>query len=252
MNEYHNDTTRISKSGLDLIRKAPRLYEFKYLEKNAETDSKALLLGRAFHDIILQPDLFSKQFVIKPEFHGAGSRVESEKWDHLHRDKDVLTLKEYAQVIGMKNSVFKHPKASKLLSSGIAEKTFYFTEPMTGAKCKIRPDFISDMNFVVDLKSTEDASEYGMKKSIRKFRYDVQNAFYMDGLESNGISPKGFIFIFVEKTAPYLVNLCVLSNDLIEHGRNTYQEDLFTYVNCLESGEWGGYGDDIVEIGMDW
>lgn len=248
---YHKDTTRISKSGLDLIAKAPALYEWKYLKGNTDNDTSTLIFGRAFHDYVLQPEIFKKNYVIKPIFKGTGSRQASEAWDQNNQGKDIISMKEYEHIIGMDKSLRSHPKVVKLLQSGMAEKTFFFTEPMTGANCKIRVDWLSDHGYVLDLKSTDDASKAGIKKSVRKFRYHVQDAFYTDGLERNKIVIKGFIFAFVEKNPPYLVNLCVLSPEYVEQGRNTYQDNLHTYMECLESGVWDGYGTDIIQIEMD-
>jgi exodeoxyribonuclease VIII len=249
---YHKDTTRISKSGLDKIAKAPALYEWKYLKGGNDDDTQTLIFGRAFHDYVLQRDVFMKNYVIKPIFKGIGSRKESEQWDYYHQNKDVVSIKEYEHIIGMDKALRAHPKVAKILRSGMAEKTFNFVEPMTGAPCKIRPDWISDLGYVLDLKSTDDASTSGIKKSVRKYRYYVQDAFYTDGLERNGIIIKGFIFAFVEKKPPYLVNVCVLSPEYVEHGRNTYQDNLLTYMESLETGVWGGYGTDIIQIEMDW
>lgn len=252
MNEYHRDTTRISKSGLDLIHKAPRLYEYKYLESHGDEDTSAFLLGRAVHDKILQPELFNRQYVVKPLFVGSGSQISSNKFEAENSDKSILSQKEFETVLGMTESVLAHPIASKILKRGIAEKIFKFTDTETGVNCKIRPDFISDLNLIADIKTTDDASDFGVKKSIRKFRYYVQDAFYTDGLERNGVQVDGFVFIFVEKKPPYLVSIHTISEEYREFGRETYRNDLKIYADCLESGKWPGYSELVNVIEMDF
>ena len=57
--EYHLDTTRISKSGLDLIQKSPAHYYYRYLSgQHEERSSKALEIGSAVHAAVLEPELF--------------------------------------------------------------------------------------------------------------------------------------------------------------------------------------------------
>jgi hypothetical protein len=52
---YHTDTTRISKSGLDLINRAPALYYERYLNPTAEPqkETPALIIGSAVHCAVL-------------------------------------------------------------------------------------------------------------------------------------------------------------------------------------------------------
>ena len=58
---------------------------------------------------------------------------------------------------------------------------------------------------VVDLKSTIDASARGFAKSVRTYGYAFQCAWYLEeGLQPNGEKPTEFIFLAVEKKAPYL------------------------------------------------
>jgi hypothetical protein len=50
-----------------------------------------------------------------------------------------------------------------------------------------------------------------------------------------------FIFIAVEKEAPFNVELYELDNDAIERGRQEYLDDIETLKDCKESGEYPGY-----------
>lgn len=114
---------------------------------------------------------------------------------------------------------------------------------MTGAKCRIRPDWLSSEGFIVDVKSTTDASESAFANSIVRYRYHVQDAFYSDGVEKAlGKKPKGFVFIAVEKTAPYAVGVYIMPENGQELGREAYLQDLASYQKCLETGNWHGYG----------
>jgi hypothetical protein len=249
---YHLDTSRISKSGLDLIDKAPAKYYAKYLDKNfpAPKDKKHFNFGSALHSSILENDLFRSEYIVSPEFSGSGSQAKKAEFDQMNIGKKQITLLEYKSILGMAEAVKSNKKAYKLLFDGIAENQFNWLDDDTGAKCKCKPDFLNSDNYIIDLKSTDDASEAGFKRSGRKFRYFVQDPFYTDGLEKNGIRVKGFIFIAVEKEYPFLVNLFIYDKEDQNLGREIYKENLKTWLNCKNSGIWPGYGDDIKSLNI--
>lgn len=256
MNEnekYHEDTSRISKSGLDLISKAPKKYWERYLNPNRkpQKQTRALIEGEAFHTYVLEPDLFQKTFVVEPHFSGKGARESRANFELNNQGKKIISLECFQMVSGMKDAIERHPIARKLLSKGIAERQFNFTEPSTGARCKIKPDWtaqIENKNILVDLKSTEDASPRAFGVSAAKYRYHVQGAFYSDGANLNGLNVDSFIFIAVEKTPPYLVNVFYLDELDTDLGRRTYIQDCKTYLECKELNEWPGYDEKITPL----
>lgn len=252
--QYHNDTTSISKSGLDLIRSAPALYHYRYLQKNKpENESTdAMVFGSAFHLYILEPEKIEKELIVKPIFKGTGSRKRSEEWDAINTDKIVVSLQTYKHIVGMRDAVINHPIAYKLLFSGQAEKEFRWIDEVTGVNCKCKPDFLNDKHDIVDLKSTEDASDYGFPKSARKFRYHVQAPFYLDGVRKNGINAGQFYFIAVEKKPPYLVNVFSYDEYELDLGRDIYREDLQKYKECKENNKWPGYEPTIKPLTVNY
>ncbi len=136
------------------------------------------------------------------------------------------------------------------LKDGEAERTYEWDDPETGAPCKCRVDWItSDGKTVVDLKTTNDASERGFISSARKFRYDVQSAFYLDGIEeATGVRPERFVFMCVEKEAPYAVGLYEIDSESVELARLKYQDDLRVWQECRTIGYYPGYTNEIVTV----
>jgi len=143
-----------------------------------------------------------------------------------------------------------------LLSDGAAEVSA-FTE-LNGVKCKARADYLiqsgSYAGTIIDLKKTRDASPDGFYRSVEKFRYDVQAAFYTAVFESTlstVVDPTGwpinggFIFIAVEDTSPNLVQCYELDIDCIDAGVRAYTDDLKTLQECRATGEWPGYSTAI-------
>lgn len=176
-----------------------------------------------------------------------------EEWQQNNPGRIVLSPEGWEQLHGMASAVHNHPAAGALLTSvpGAAEKSVYWIDPTTGVLCRCRPDWWRDDNLIVDLKTTEDASPEGFAKSIANWRYDVQAAYYLDGIQqATGKRPKAFVFIAVEKKPPFAVGVYVLDGETLEIGRAQYQQDLRAFSECERSGEWPGYGDKIQTINM--
>lgn len=245
--EYHNDITRISNSGLSLINKSPAKYEHRYLKGNKQKDTKALTFGSAFHSFILEPDKFNNEFVIMPKYSGTGKYKLIEAFKSDNSQKTIITTEDYVDIVGMSKSIKNHRIANELVTdAGFSEKRFDWTDSDTGAPCKIKPDrYNTTKDIIIDLKSTDDASEEQFKFSAKKYRYHIQAPFYFDGLVANGFKPDIMVFIAVEKTPPYLVNCFFYAKDEMEYGRQIYKDDLAVYMECKKNNKWPGYPEGI-------
>lgn len=237
IDQYHNITDRISKSGLDKIAKSPAHF------KTPQIETDAMRIGRITHEFILE----GVQNVVTSPFDSFRTK-EAREWRDS-QTKPIITTSELETIYAMREAVLRHPEAARLLSDGQAEQTFFFDEPTTGAPCRCRTDWMTSDGVVVDLKTTTDASPKGFAKAVWKFRYHVQDAFYTDGIEaSTGCRPTDFVFIAVEKTAPFGVGVYRLSEGLREEGRELYLEDVKTWQECMSRNEWPAYSDEIIEI----
>ncbi len=250
--EYHADTSRISKSGLDIIAKSPLHYwEAKLNPKRLpERETPALIFGRAAHLAILEPMLLRDEFAIEPEFNLRTNqgKADYQIWLETIGSKSVIDREQYDAVMRVRDAVHRHPAAAELLNSGKPEQTFVWTDQDTGAACKLRADWITSDRIVTDIKTTEDASPEEFGRSAAKYRYHVQGAYYTDGLEANGFRPEAFVFVAVEKKPPFAVAVYFLDNTAIERGREIYKRDLGVYTSCRESGIWHGYSNQATAL----
>ena len=248
--EYHASPA-ISKSGLDLIRKAPALY--KWRRENPSEPTPAMRLGSLTHTAALEPDLFAATVIARPE--GIDRRTSAGKADWavfeiMAAGREILTGEEIDKLNAIRRAVYAHPAAAKALAGSptIEQSIFWDAD---GIACRCRPDAVTERGVIVDLKTTRDASPEGFAKSIVQYRYHVQAAFYSDGYEAAfGSPPRGFVFIAVETEPPYLVAVYVASEAMIQRGRVDYQTDLDTFRRCQESGTWPGYSDAPLTIDL--
>ena len=243
--EYHAHPA-ISKSGLDRIDQSPAHYR-AWLESPRET-TPALTFGSAAHAYLLERDVFDESYVVMSEKIDRRTKAGKESWEAFQADangREVLTLDDMATLAAMNASVGQHPIAEELLDSGAGKAEVSFFSELWGVSVKCRPDWLREDGIVVDLKTTDNAGPNAFAKSCAKWRYHVQAAFYSDVLANEGIDVKAFIFIAVEKAAPYAVGVYELDMDSLEAGREAYQRNLDTYKRCLDTGHWPAYSHSI-------
>lgn len=262
--EYHADISHISKSGLDLIDRSPLHYWSKYLDPSREAEERKqhFIIGTAVHAAILEPHLFEQAYfrlddaAICAEIGGAKPRATTryKEWFAgqlaASHGKQILGNEDYVHCLRMRDAVWTHPAAQMLLERGYREQSFFFNELQTGAPTKIRPDNLNDhLRWIVDVKTTDDARPTAFGRSFFSYRYHVQSALLLDGMNQiDEVGWNGVAFIAVEKEPPYAVGVYYASEQDIEDGRIEYRRNLATYMECRQTGEWPAYGDSLTPI----
>jgi exodeoxyribonuclease VIII len=248
--EYHASPA-ISKSGLDLIRKAPALYRWR--QANPIEQTPAMRLGTLTHTVVLEPDLFERETAVRPE--GIDRRTSAGKlaWAEFELEaagREIISEEEWTKLAAIRDAVRSHPAASKALAgSPVIEQSIFWDADDIACRC--RPDCVTERGVIVDLKTTRDASPEGFAKSVAQYRYHVQAAFYSDGYKAAfGEAPRGFVFIAVETEPPYLVAVYVASETMTSRGRIEYQADLDTFRECLASDCWPGYSSSPLTLDL--
>ncbi|MDP2762198.1 MAG: PD-(D/E)XK nuclease-like domain-containing protein [Sideroxyarcus sp.] len=245
--DYHAGE-EISHSGIVKLLKSPEHY-LQY--KNGEDESTpAMEFGSAFHAFILEPEVFAKEYVLVPKFdkRTTAGKEAAAKWDEENVGKTPLAADQIEALTAMRTSVSKHVGASKLLSKGEAESSLFWTDEITGLKCRIRPDWYSQQSedwlvdgHVTDLKSCVSANKTDFAKAAANLGYDIQAAFYIDGVKAVTGKSVDFVFIAVEKTAPYSTACYKASQEMIEVGRAKYRGALELLKWCQENKQYPGY-----------
>lgn len=248
-NKEYRDREGISSTELKRMAVSPAHYKW-FKDNPIDSDTTALMFGRAAHKFILENEYFYTEFAVAPKCDNR-TKVGKEEWASFveaNQGKDILTIDQYDQLVAMREALMNTPFASKLLV-GDHEKSFFWDDEETGLKCKCRPDsFNEKLGICIDYKTSENAETTAfMNKSI-KLNYDLQAAYYLDGLKAN--LDKDFIFVFIaqEKKPPYSVNILQCSDEYIKSGRDLYKSMLETYKRCTETGNWYGYLGENGEI----
>ncbi|EOF5706502.1 exodeoxyribonuclease VIII [Salmonella enterica] len=244
-NEAYHAGPGVSKSQLDDIADTPAIYLWR---KNAPVDTektKTLDTGTAFHCRILEPEEFSKRFIIAPEFNRRTSAGKEEEKTFLEEcartGRTVFTAEEGRKIELMYQSVMALPLGQWLVeSAGYAESSVYWEDPETGILCRCRPDkIIPEFHWIMDVKTTADIQRF--RTAYYDYRYHVQDAFYSDGYRAQFGEIPTFVFLVASTTAEcgrYPVEIFMMGEDAKLAGQREYRRNLQTLAECLNNDEW--------------
>lgn len=159
-------------------------------------------------------------------------------------DRTPLTYDEMQTIIGMNKSLMANPTAKALIDKGEKEQSFFWTNPRTNLELKCRPDIYihrDGLNIIADLKSTTSSDTRNFTNECIRLGYDVQAAMYTEGLNTAMPGNYTFMFIAVEKSPPYAVNVMEMDPEVVGYGKVRYEDLLILYQECRASGNWYGY-----------
>lgn len=244
---YHS-SEHLGKSQLFKMSKSPAHFK-EALEAPVEK-TKALIVGSAFHCLVLEPEKFESEYCVMPQgYDGRTASGKAFKKAAEDRGLEILTFDEYEMISGMATSVLSDPYC-QLLLSGEKEMSYYWTDEDTGVNVKCRPDCRTDLkncSAIVDLKSCENAQIDAFIRDIFKYGYDLQAAQYTTGVELFEKKSHKFVLIAVEKKSPYAV--LVLDFDEVFNGEekaiikgvDKFREYLGLVAECRMTEIWYDY-----------
>lgn len=253
--QYHAHPA-VGHSELVRIMRSPAHF-LEYIN-NPPEPTPAMEFGTAAHTAILEPDRFGQTYVVAPKFdrRTKEGKAQAEAWEAANTGKTALTADQMDAIQKMVANIKAHNGAAGLLANGLAEMSGFWIDQETGIECKCRPDFMSmdgeTVVGIVDVKTCVDASADGFGRAIASLRYDVQAAFYHDGLKALTGREVPFYFIAVEKDAPYAVAVYEATDEVIKVGRAKYRAALQLLKWCRDNDQWPGYqpNGEIEEINL--
>lgn len=249
MEEYHKQAAIGSSSIRTLITRSPAHYLWDKTNPSESTPTQ--VFRSAIHSAILEPELFERDMIVKPEFAGTGSRKAADEWHLANHGKIILKREQHDCVVGILEAIKSHPLASKIVGAGRAEESIFWTDIFTGIECKARFDFLHEGQFVVDVKTTLDASYVAFKKDIANHGYHIQAAHYLESARhAFGEQYDKFLILAVEVEPPYCISLFLIDENSIAEGRALRLMALKKLVTCIKTGIFPGYCQQIINIDL--
>lgn len=217
--------------------------------------TKAMQFGSSFHALIGEPKLFKELYVACPKgMIRNETHAKYKEFLAANPGKTVLTQDEWDGLNGMLESVLNNGLALRLLTGGVAESSYFWTDAETGVGLKCRPDYYRANDAIVDLKTAEDAGEYAFVKSLTDYGRHIQTAVYLDGLTAvTGREHRVFVHLVIEKKPPYAIAIYSLDDMSIDQGRREYRKLLGQYAYLEKVGEWPAYPEEVKAVSLpDW
>lgn len=223
----------------------------------AHEPTAAMIFGSAVHCAILEPDEFANRYTKAPQVDRR-TKAGKDAWtahQEANADRISLTPDEWQQANDLRDSVWVYNTIGKTLLGNAThnEVSAAWHDDKTGHLCKGRIDKLAKVDgwsTLIDLKTTEDASAGAFPKSIHKYGYHRQAAFYLDGLDRLAKGNRRFVILAVEKSPPYCCATYEVDEASIEEGRKLYREALNTYAACKANNHWPGYPSKIQPISI--
>lgn len=214
----------------------------------------AQAFGTAFHTAVLEPSDFDKRYTVAPKIDRRTTKGKEEWAAFLaaNKGRETLTRDEMGAIQDMAQSVHEHGTAGKMLASATMREASAFWQE-SGVLCRARFDALTKYDgwsWVVDLKSAADASPEAFRRSVTKWGYHRQAAWYLRGAYALAPVRRRFAFIVVEKTPPHAVAVYELTDDAIEQGGAECEEAFAALVRARDTNTWPGYPDEVVEIDL--
>lgn len=247
-NEHHHQSFEaISSSGLKEFLDSPYTYlSSVYDRQNGinKKPSRSMKFGTIAHQMILEPEVFRKNFIVMPDFgdqRKKENKLTKELWlMDIPKSAVLFTSQdEYDDFIGVVSAIANHKKARDIFKEGVSEVSGFFKHEKTGILCRIRPDFIStrkDLNLFLDLKTARDSSYRGFQKAIWEYRYDIQLALYREGIKQiTGHYPEHSGWVVVENKRPYEVAIYTASESTLSIGEMWLDYAMNRLKKCLET-----------------
>jgi hypothetical protein len=185
--------------------------------------------------------------------------AKAERAEARSRGAVALLTDDFEAAHAMADAVRQHPIAGVLFTDGRAEVSAFWRErvPFTEAQvwCRARFDYLRE-GMIVDLKTTSGGTDdASIGRSIAKFGYHVQEAFYrrsffrLTGDGCGGAWP-AFVFVFVDVAPPHLVRVVELDDPTREQGARDVDTALQIWHDCRESGVWPGRDTGVGMVGL--
>jgi exodeoxyribonuclease VIII len=218
-------------------------------------------LGTAFHVATLEWETFQDSWARGSELSGRtkeGKAAKAELEEQYDFDK-ILKPDDYDTVCAMRESVLGHSIANHFLQGAETEVAAFWADDESGIECKAKIDALptessiaySNGDYLVDLKSTVDASPEHMAKAIANFGYARQAAHYLSPFEDRD----RFIIIACEKKPPFALAVYEISPAAIQHSAFEVQALLLLWERCIDGlgwdAEWPSYTpDEIIKLDL--
>jgi hypothetical protein len=178
------------------------------------TPTPAMAKGSLIHTLILEPEEFESRYAVWDGGRRAGKEYKA--FQESNEGKDILKAEEVEEVTKIVDSVKNNVLLNKMTGTELLVEWDLNGQPFKGFV-----DGFGD-GFILDVKTTSDASPKAFLRDVIKYKYYWQAALYLNANEELNFAGEkpDFFILAVETSAPFNTQMYKLKYDLIETSRS--------------------------------
>jgi|TARA_R100001163_G_scaffold12521_2_gene11639 hypothetical protein len=210
-----------------------------------QPETPAMFEGKLLHSSGLEPDTFEQTYAVCGPRNTKAGKEQAKEIEAA--GQIAITQTQWNKAMGFRLALAQNPLASFFLSSGEPEVSIFSEDEETGLAIKGRLDWIQPNGTIVDLKTVGagKASPKEFAKQVASFKYHVQAAHYLELAQADR-----FVFIVVEREAPFLISCVELDQAALIEGENIRRRALRLVADCELSGDWPGYTPELQTLSL--
>lgn len=203
-------------------------------------DTMALMLGRAAHALIFEPDTFADEFAI---YEGGDRRGKAwEDFKAEHHDVTIFKPAEIDDVTQMADAVRRHPLVQGYFTGADFEQPTVWIDAVSKLRCKARTDWlVPHTRTLIDFKTTRSIEGRQFGREAARFGYHMQLAHYRNGVRHGlGWMPERVLIVAAEKAAPYDVAVFELDKLTLDLASDEVEQLLLKLAGHQAADQWPG------------
>lgn len=218
-------------------------------------ETAAMEFGTAVHCAILEPEAFAATYLVEEKIDRRSKDGKLAYEALLASGKKLLKPEQWDAIMAMRTRFMEHAICKNLITGSRSEVSAFATHAYTGVPVRARADIYKhaqdDAPMIADIKTCDDARPHAAASAICKYGYDISAAWYLDTFhQATGTPHHNFIWIFMEKSAPYGIRTYLANYETIQNGRRLYEKALAEYKVSLDFGEWPCYKEQLEDISL--
>lgn len=198
--------------------------------------------GNVSHSVILEGNYGNLREIKAPNWL---TKAAKEARDQARAEGYApLLSKDVEKIRAMREAIMQNTDAARLLTGHVAERSYFATlaTPSGPFQGKCRPDLFHPFQGTIgDLKTVASADPKEFARTAYNLGYHQSAAWYQDVVEAvTGFKPR-FVFLLIEKEAPYLSSVVELDAEFVAWGRAENDRAIRIYRECAENDRWPGF-----------
>ena len=221
-------------------------------------------MGSAAHTTLLEFDQFSNRYLVMPKVDcrtklGKEQKALAEQQAESE-NKILLDQAEWTSILNWREKILDDPIVSDLFAKNLGENEIsgFFKHPIVDINGCFRCDkLLKKEKLCVDLKFMQSAHPFAFASAVKKYRYDIQASWYIDGLKTITGNDYDFLFVVCEKVRPWNVQTYRLDAESLERGRDDTRHFIrrfkeYRSASDSEKKRLSGYYNGIQTLNIKW